>query len=331
MKVLVTGSTGFIGSHLCQALVEEGHEVLAFHRSTSTLRMLEGLDVQHAVGDLTRPETLAAALQGVEVVFHTAAMLGESDDPGRMYAVTVEGTRSLLQAAQQAGVRRVVHTSTAAALGVPEQSLLRPPVLALLDENHTWNFRSDYWPYAYSKYLAELEVENAVAQGLDVVIVNPTYVLGAGDIYRQASSIVVKAARGRLRSVVEGGLNVVHIDDVTAGHLAALRLGKSGERYLLGGWNLSVAEFLELMAAQLQVSPPVVDIPVRLMRAVTNPLSILQHFIDLPIPANLFHLAGYHFYYDLKKAQVALGVSPTHSVEEAITDAYQWFKETGAV
>ena len=118
MKVLVTGSTGFIGGALCQALAAQGHVVRAFHRPNSSLRRLEGLDVEHAQGDLTQPATLEAACAGMEVVFHAAAWMGGSE-VGRLYAVTVEGTRAVLQAAQRAGVRRVIHTSSVAALGVP--------------------------------------------------------------------------------------------------------------------------------------------------------------------------------------------------------------------
>src|SRR5512146_900690 len=120
MNILVTGSSGFIGSQLCRALVAQGHSVRAFHRPTSSLRGLEGLPVEHALGDLTQPATLSPAMEGVEVVFHAAAMLADMGDPAKMYAITVEGTRAVLQAAQQAGVRRVVHTSSVAALGVPE-------------------------------------------------------------------------------------------------------------------------------------------------------------------------------------------------------------------
>ena len=118
-------------------------------------------------------------MQGIEVVFHAAAWMGGHDQPGRQYAVTVEGTRNMLQAARKAGVRRVVHTSSVAALGVPDAAR-QPNEAQLMNENHTWNYRPDYYPYGYAKYLAELEVQKAVAQGLDVVIVNPTLVFGAG-------------------------------------------------------------------------------------------------------------------------------------------------------
>ncbi|TLN22717.1 NAD-dependent epimerase/dehydratase family protein, partial [bacterium] len=257
MRILVTGSTGFIGSQLCRALVAQGHRVLAFHRASSSLRGLEGIPgcheqpqlaevagcLEHVLGDLTQPETLSAALRGVEVVFHTAGLVGAGNQSGRLYAVNVEGTRALLQAAQEAGVRRVVHTSSVSALGVP---LYGP---APMDERHTWNFPAQHWQYGYAKYLAEMEVQKAVAAGMDVVIVNPSVVIGAGDVYNGSRSILARAVRRQLPFVVEGGLNVVHIADVVAGHIAALEKGRRGERYILGGQNLSHPAFIQAICA----------------------------------------------------------------------------------
>ncbi|TLM99693.1 NAD-dependent epimerase/dehydratase family protein, partial [bacterium] len=240
MKILVTGSTGFIGSQLCRALVEDGHRVLAFHRASSSLRGLEGIPgcheqpelspvagcLEHVIGDLAQLESLASALQGVEAVFHTAGLISPGAQPERLYAVNVEGTRALLQAARDAGVRRVVFTSSVSALGVP---LYGP---APMDERHSWNFAPRHWEYGYAKHLAEMEVQKAVAAGLDVVIVNPSVVIGAGEVYNASRSIVARAARGQVKYAVEGGLNVVHIADVVAGHLAALEKGRRGERYI---------------------------------------------------------------------------------------------------
>ncbi len=328
MNVLVTGSTGFIGSQLCRTLAAQGHTVRAFHRATSTLKMLEDLPVEHAVGDLTRPETLAAALQGVEVVYHAAALLSGDPHGGRMYAVTVEGTRNLLEAALQARVQRVVHTSSVAALGVPEHGL---KYSLPLDENHTWNFPPERWPYGYAKYLAELEVQKAAARGLDAVIVNPSVVFGPGDVYRQTSSIIVKAARRHIPFLVEGGSNAVHIQDVVAGHLAAMERGKTGRRYILGGENLSHAQLVQKVYAVTGGSAPSLVLPAGLMRALVGPARLVSPFLDLPIPAELMHLAGYAFYYDTTRAQVELGLQPPLPAQQAIADAYAWFQEVGAI
>jgi len=331
MKILVTGSTGFVGSHICKALVERGNRVLAFHRASSTLRMLEGLDVEHVIGDLTQPETLDSALESVDVVFHTAAMLGDRDEPGRMFAVTVEGTRSLMQAARAAGVSRVIHTSSVAALGVPEKSLLKPPVLSSMDENHTWNYRPEFWPYGYTKYLAELEVQRAVAKGLNAVIVNPSVVLGPGDVYRQSNSIIVQIAKKRLPGVVNGGLNVVHIDDVVAGHLAAWERGLCGARYILGGDNLHHTEFVEQVAKIAGVSAPKIIFSPQILHRVVPFLKIVKSFMHLPFVADMLYLTGYYFFYDSRKAQKELGLSAPRPSENAIRDAYEWFREAGSI
>jgi len=331
MHVLVTGSTGFIGAALCKALVAEGHLVRAFHRPTSTLRLLEGLPVEHALGDLTQPNSIQEAMLGIEIVFHCGALLGGGNEPGQMYTVTVEGTRAILQAARQAGVRRVIHTSSVASLGVPDPAPLQEAVPGLLNENHTWNYSAQRWAYGYAKYLAELEVQRAIAQGLDAVIVNPSIVFGAGDIYRQTSSLVVLVARQRLPALVEGGLNVVHLADVIAGHLAALERGQTGERYILAGENLTIAQLVQKIAAITGSSVPTLVLPAGIVRALASPLDSLQNFLDLPVSSEILRLAGRYFYYSTWKAQSQLGIRPPRPIEEAITEAYTWFQEIGAL
>ncbi len=328
MRVLVTGSTGFIGGALCRALVLQGHQVRAFHRPSSTLRLLEDLPVEHALGDLTRPETVQAAMEGIEAVFHTAALLGGGrDEPGRMYAVTVEGTRAVLQAARQAGVKRVVHTSSVAALGVPP----RAPKGAFpisLNENHTWNYRSDYWPYGYAKYLAELEVQRAVAQGLDAVIVNPTLVFGAGDVYRQTSSLVVLLGRQRLPRWFGGRECCTHCDVWPA--LAPWSAAGS-ERYILGGENLTLADLVRKIAAVAGVSAPLVMLPAGLARRLIGPLLLVQSYISFPVGVLLLHLAGMNFYYDGRKARSELGLTSLRPIDDALREAYAWFQARGTL
>ncbi len=331
MRVLVTGSTGFIGAALCRALLANGHQVRAFHRPTSNPRLLLDLPVEHALGDLSRPETLDDAAAGMEVVFHAAAQLGRSGEGlARMYAITVEGTRALLQACRRAGVERLVYTSSVAALGVPEKAPHAAGAM-LMDENHSWNYRPDHWAYGYTKHLAEMEVQKAVAEGLDAVIVNPSYVLGAGDVYRQSSSLIVRVAQGRQPVLTEGGLNFVHLDDVVAGHLAALERGRTGERYILGGENLSIPKIVEKIAAVAGVSAPRVMLPPGLLRRLAIPLGWLEGFLDLPVPAQYFRQAGDYYYYDIRKAKDELGLLPPLPVDAAIRAAYEWFVNVGAI
>lgn len=333
MKALVTGSTGFIGSQLCRVLVEKGHSVRAFHRATSNLKALQGLPVEHAIGDLTQPETVAPALEGMEVLFHAAALLGYAagrDQAARMYAVTVEGTRDLYAAALEAGVRRVVHTSSVAALGVPDLiGKMRGSPNALMDENHTWNYSPQGWPYGYSKYLAELEAQKAAAQGLDVVIVNPSVVFGAGDIYRQNSSIIMQVADQRLHLITEGGLNAVHIADVVEGHLAALERGKKGERYILGGENLTHVDLVQRIARLAGVPAPRILLPGSVARSLSTPLRWFGSFVDFPVSSNEVAMAGWYFYFDPRKAQSQLGLPSPRPVDDALAEALAWFRQAG--
>ena len=329
--VLVTGATGFIGSHVCRLLVEQGYHVRVFHRSTSRLQLLEGLPVEHVTGDLTRPDALPAALTGVDYLIHTAAVLSGNEKTGQMYTVNVEGTRSLMRAALAAGVKRVVVTSSVSTLGVPELPEAEQPQPLLMDENHTWNYKAEYWPYAYAKYLAELEVQKAVADGLDAVIVNPTLVFGPGDLYKQTSSLVVQVAQRKVPFLIEGGLNVVHVADVAAGHLAALQHGKKGERYILGGENISIADLITL-TAEISAAPlPDNILPAAAARWLSEPLSWFQTFISAPIPVIMLKLAGYYFYVDCGKARQSLNWQPQKNTRQALSEAYDWFNQQGCI
>ncbi len=320
MKVLVTGSSGFIGGNLCRLLVESGYEVRAFHRSTSNLRLLEGLPVEHVTGDITQPETVQAAFAGVEAVFHLAAWVG-MNDPGRLYAITVEGTRSVVQAALQAGVRRLVYTSSVTALGIP-----KPGVPALLDEHSTWNFTPELLPYGYSKYLAELEVQKGVAQGLDAVIVNPALVIGPGDLYRQATSFILQIAARKIGVAVEGGVNAVHVADVARGQIAALERGRSGERYILGGENLTYLDLAQRTARITGAPVPGVSLPGSLVRGLRGPARLVERFSELPVTADVFILAGRYLYYDTCKARSELELPEPLAIDQAITEAYDWYR-----
>lgn len=327
MRILVTGSTGFIGSHLCRALLAQGETVRAFHRSSSTLRLLDGLPLEHALGDLTEPESVEAAMQDVDAVYHVAGVASNRGSAGRMYTVMVEGTRTVLQAALNAGVQRLVYTSCVTSLGVPETAPARRTQPVLLNENHTWNFRGDRWPIGYTKYLAELEVQKAVAQGLDVVTVNPGFVVGAQDIYRQTNALVLQIAQQKLPFLISGGFNFVHVMDVVEGHLAAMQSGRSGERYILGGTNLSYVAFARMVAEIAGVKPPVLVLPAGVARRLVRPLTLLRRFISFPVGVETLHVAGQLFFYDNRKARTELGVSVARPIETAIREALAWYRQ----
>lgn len=329
MRSLVTGASGFIGSNLCRALLEGGFSVRAFHRPSSNLSVLKDLQVETVAGDIREISTLQNAMQGVQVVFHCAAQLGNTAKLAYMEQVTVGGTRNVLQAALDSGVQRVVHTSSVAALGVPP--FIRSTTPYLMDETHTWNYLPEYWMYGYTKYLAELEVQKAVAKGLDAVIVNPSIVLGAGDIHRVSGNIIVYQARHALPVAVEGGANIVSIADVVEGHLAALEAGKTGERYILGGENLTHFELLSRIANIIHVSPPKWILPSRLIRGFATMYALLEKAIPLPISPSLLRFAGLHFYYQTQKARTELHLPPHQPIDDAIRQCYDWYLDQGVI
>jgi dihydroflavonol-4-reductase len=332
MRILVTGASGFIGSYLCRALVGQRHEVLALHRPTSLLNGLEGLPVRRVIGDMLDPTSLARAFDAVEVVFHTAAPMRPEADGRTAIEAHALGTRNVLQAARQARVRRFIHTSSVAALGVPDVPPSTPTENApLLDERHAWNYIPERWPYAYAKHTSEQEVLRAIEAGLHAVIVNPSVVVGPGDWYRTERSLVAYLARGAFVPVIPGGLNAVHIDDVIAGHLAALECGRPGERYILGGENLTLPDLLRITAQVVGRHPPRLHLPLWAIPPIRHLLEPACKSLKLPIEPSMLWLAGYHFFYDTRKAQVELSLPPARPYHQAATETFDWLVSIGAV
>ena len=326
MKILVTGATGFIGGAICRELIARGDHVRAFRRASSNTSLLDDLPVEHQIGDLGDPPSLRQAVEGMDAIIHCAAQLGSHGNWQSYHTVTIQGTRAILEAALKARVKRFIHTSSVAALGVPEVGP-SPRYIPLLSENHTWNFDPQRWPYGYAKYLAELEVQRAVALGLDAVILNPSSVFGAGDLLRNRSSIIRMVAERGLRLSTAGGMNVVHIHDVVLGHLAALDKGHQGERFILGGENIPHDRFMRLIMESAGIHAKLIKLPlslVNLMRNLSGSASKLFHF---DINPGILNLAGFHFYYDLEKSRRELGLPPPLGARQAVTDAFLWFKE----
>lgn len=330
MRILVTGATGFIGSHLCRALIEAGHTVRALRRASSSTQLIRGLPLQEALGDLLDPPSLERAMQGVEVVFHCGGLVGGWRDAHRMIASHVHGTHNVLQAALQAGVDAFIHTSSVAALGLPDY----PPgdaseTIPLMTESHAWNASERIWPYGHAKHLAEEQVQAAVRRGLEARIVNPAAVMGAGDKNLVASAIIVHMARGRIPPIPPGGLNVVHIDDVVAGQLAALEHGRRGERYILSGENITLERLLTSIAETIGASPPRRRISRRTLSFSADAVELLSRFIRLPVRGHILRFAGLHFYYSNAKARDELGLKRWKNHRRAIEDAYAWYRDHG--
>ncbi|KAF0107904.1 MAG: hpnA [Anaerolineaceae bacterium] len=243
MKVFITGGTGFVGSAVIRKLLADGHTVRALARTGANTRMLDGLPVERVSGDLSDVPTLQEAMTGCEWVFHVAALYaywGYSWD--EFYQSNVDGTRRVLEAAARSGVQRIVHTSSIASLGIPSDGTPGTEETPVTLED----MLSDY---KRSKFLAEEVVREFVAQGLPVVTVNPAAPVGVGDHKpTQTGKMIVDFLNGKMPAYVDTGLTIVDVDDVANGHLLAMEKGKVGERYILGGENLSLKQVLDLLS-----------------------------------------------------------------------------------
>jgi len=262
--VLVTGATGFVGSVLTRQLVSDGAEVRILRREHSSLSLLGDAAeaVEHAVGDVTYARSLYEAMQGVDRVYHVAAKVSFARrDRKALRRVNADGTANVVNAALKAGVDRLVHTSSIAALGRP----LQPD--EPIDETTTWQESPHRSAYARSKRRAELEVHRGIAEGLDAVIVNPALVFGVGGPGTNTRRIVDAVRHGWAVAAPPGGTNVVDVRDVAAGHRAAMAGGETGRRYLLGGENRSWFSILTELAEAFGVDPPRYTIPGGLLRA----------------------------------------------------------------
>jgi dihydroflavonol-4-reductase len=208
VKALVTGGTGFVGSHIARLLAADGHQVRVVHRTTSRLTALEGVDYESIIGNLHDMDSLRVACQGVEWVFHVAAVADYwRADKTRMFEANVEGTRRVLEAARECNVKRIMFTSSAGALGIRTDG--QPA-----NETTDFNLQPDQFPYGYSKVLAEEVIQEAVAQGQDVVILNPAVVMGPGDLNMISGSFIIETRRLPILPYSSGGINVIDVRDV---------------------------------------------------------------------------------------------------------------------
>jgi dihydroflavonol-4-reductase len=322
---LVTGATGFVGSAVARALVGMGHDVRVLARPNGDRRNLVDLSVEVTEGSLEDALSLARAVAGCRYLFHVAADYRLwVPDPAPMFRTNVEGTRDLMTAALDAGVERVVYTSSVATLGLVAEGAA--------DEETPSNFESMIGPYKQSKFQAEEVVRGLVTrQGLPAVIVNPSTPVGPRDRKPTPTGrIILEAARGHMPGYVETGLNIVHVDDVAAGHLAAAELGRVGERYILGGENLSlarilvdVAEAAGTRASRMRV-PYTVAYPVAIGAELMARLSGKEPFITL----DGVRMARKKMYFASEKASRELGYTP-RPARNAIADAIGWFKANG--
>jgi dihydroflavonol-4-reductase len=322
---LVTGATGFVGSAVARALLRQGIPVRVLARPNSDRRNLAGLSVEIAEGTMEDARSLSRAVAGCRYLYHVAADYRIwVPDPAPMFRANVEGTRDLLTAALAAGIERVVYTSSVATLGlVPGGSA---------DEETPSSFDDMIGPYKQSKFAAEEVARELVREhGLPVVIVNPSTPVGPGDVKPTPTGrLIVEAARGQMPAFVDTGLNIVHVDDVAEGHLAAAEKGLTGERYILGGENLTLAEILAEVAAAVGRRPPRLRVPhsallpVAFGAELAARISGREPFVTL----DGVRMSRKKMYFSSEKASRELCYRP-RPARQAIADAVSWFKMNG--
>ena len=256
MLAFVTGATGFLGSHVARVLADNGADMRLLVRSSSNLRNIEGLRADRALGDLRDPASLEKAMAGCDVVFHVAADYRLwVRDPNEMYRSNVEGTRAILEAARKNGVRRVVYTSSVATIGFTRNGY---PA----NEDSPVSLADMIGHYKRSKFMAEQLALEAGRSGLQVVVVNPTTPVGDQDVKPTPTGrIVVDFLKRKFPAYVETGLNLVDVRECARGHVTALEKGKSGERYILGGENLTLKQILDKLAKITGLPSPMLKLP----------------------------------------------------------------------
>lgn len=325
-KILVTGASGFVGSAVARKLVEAGFSVRALVRGTSPRGHLAGIELEFFEGDLRDRKSVERAMAGMRYAFHVAADYRLwARDTSEIFATNVEGTRNLMEEAMRAGVERVIYTSSVATIA------LRPDGSGA-DETVPLHENQGVGAYKRSKIAAERLVETMVAErGLAAVIVNPSTPIGSRDVRPTPTGrIIIEAAKGRIPAFIDTGLNLVHVDDVASGHLAALHHGKIGERYILGGENVLFSQMLSDIAGLVGRRAPRVRLPWRAL----IPVAFFAEAAASVTGREPFatrdgvHMAKQRMFFVSTKAEQELSYRPRPYVE-GIQDAVRWFRDAG--
>src|SRR5262247_1290442 len=327
IDALVTGGTGFVGANVVRELLREGATVRVLARAHGDRRALAGLTVDVCEGDLGDPSSLRRAVQGVRTVYHVAADYRLwARRPEELHRTNVEGTRAILQAAADAGVSRVVHTSSVGALGIPRDGTpgteTTPVTLADM-----------VGPYKASKFLAEQIALGFALKGLPVVIVNPSTPIGPWDVKpTPTGQMIIDFLNNKMFATVDTGLNLVHVRDVARGHLLAAERGQVGEKYILGNANLALAEIGVLLAEIAGSRAPRARIPYAVAWLAAGCMEVAARVTGSPPRASLtaVRMARKRMFFSPAKAVRELGL-PQTDVRTALSEAAAWFVEHGYV
>ncbi|HEY9785523.1 MAG TPA: SDR family NAD(P)-dependent oxidoreductase [Candidatus Obscuribacterales bacterium] len=307
MRILVTGASGFIGSKLVPRLIEEGHKIRTMGRGSSVPRNLAHLSVEHVRGDVTNPEHAATAVEGCDAVYHLAGLVSyRKTDLNRAYGVNVMGTRNIMQACLRAGVKRVIHTSSVAAMGIPEFG-------TIADETFAYNLNGLGLSYCDTKHEAELEVLQAFKAGLPVLMLNPGIIFGEGDTHPHHHVIFGAMSRGWLLGVPPGGVPFSDINDVVEAHVNALTKGRTGERYVLVSANLTMKEAASIFARVFHTRKPICEIPGAIVVALGSLSESILPLMGLTpsLTRQVAWLSQHRIFFSSKKAEEELGFHAT--------------------
>lgn len=325
MATLVTGGTGFLGSHIARKLVQRGERVRILLRKTSRTSNIEDLDAERVYGDVLDIGSVKEALKGCDTLYHVAGFVSSKKaDYKKMEDINVRGTVNVLSAALESGVKRAVYTSSVAAIGVD-------PPGGIANEDTPFTLEHMGIQYVNTKYHAEIEAMKFYKKGLPLIIVNPSMVIGSGDIYISTTGFILWYCRRKFPGYLEGGGNFVDVEDVAEGHILAAERGKLGERYILGNKNLSLNELFTLLEKITGIPSPQMKIPYSL--ALTAGF-IAERIFRISSPSfvsfdvDSVKLISLKWYFDISKAIRELGFSQT-PIEETLEKTVRWFKDNG--
>ena len=326
MKTLITGANGFIGSAVMRHCLNAGQDIRVFVRPGSNRKNLKGMPVEIFEGDLQDKTSLKNAVINCDTVFHVAADYRLwIPDPDNMYRTNVTGTRDLMLASAEAGVEKIIYTSSIATLGF---NIGGSPA----NEETLVSADGMIGHYKLSKYQAEKEVSNLVREnGLPAIIVNPSTPLGPRDIKpTPTGNIILETLNGRMPAYVDTGLNIAHVDDVAKGHLLAYEKGRTGERYILGGENLSLQSILKIICELTNKKPPSIKLPHNLILPIAWCMERWANISKQAPRATVdeIRMSKKPMYFSSDKAIKELGYQ-IRPAKEAIKDAIEWFTENG--
>jgi dihydroflavonol-4-reductase len=330
MKVFVTGSTGFVGSHVAKVLASQGADLRLLVRKSSNMANLAGMQAPASmttiIGDLLNPESLRSGIRGCDYVFHVAADYRLwVRDPKQMYAVNVDGTRELLRIAREEGVRRVIYTSSVATMGFKTDG-------TIVDENTPVSLADMVGHYKRSKFLAEQEALKAAWDGQEVMVLNPTTPIGPGDIKPTPTGrIIVDFLNKKFPAYVDTGLNLVDVEEVAQTHVAATEKGTPGERYILGGENLTLKQILDKMSAITGLPSPTMKVP--------HAVAMIFAFFDETITGRILGKEPRATVEAVRMGKKKMFASPAKAVRDlgfrqipvypALRAAIDWFRANG--